>query len=140
MALRTRIAHTAPKAEVCPVPCFNIALVAQIRGALPPDSRLAAESAVLQALADRTRLKILFALGSGEELCVCDLAHVLGLSVSATSHQLRLLRALGLVRYRTDGRMVYYSLAVSGLLDWLAQGRDLRQRAGLPVGPDGAAR
>lgn len=111
--------------DVCRVPCFNEELVARLRAALPPDAELAEESTVLQAFADATRLKILLTLNSGEELCVCDLAHVLGLSVSATSHQLRLLRALGFIRYRNDGRMVYYSLAALDLVDWLQQGRTL---------------
>ncbi len=127
MGLRTRQSQTAPRAEVCAVPCFNKALVRKIQRSLPSDPRIAADASVFQALADPTRLRLLYALGSDAELCVCDLAHVLGLSVSAVSHQLRLLRTLGLVCYRTDGRMVYYSLAVPGLLDWLAQGRQLQQ-------------
>jgi len=124
---KRRESPITPEAEVCRVPCFNEALVARLRAALPADSQLAAKSMTLQGLADRTRLKILYALRSGEELCVCDLAHVLGLSVSATSHQLRLLRVLGFIRYRNDGRMVYYSLAAPDLLDWLEQGRALLQ-------------
>lgn len=62
------------------------------------------------ALADRTRLRILYALREGEELCVCDVAHVLGTSVSTASHHLRKLRDLKLLRYRNDGKMAYYSL------------------------------
>ena len=49
-------------------------------------------------------------LREGEELCVCDVAHVLGMSVSAASHHLRKLRDLKLLKYRTDGKMAYYSL------------------------------
>jgi ArsR family transcriptional regulator len=64
---------------------------------------------LFQAMGDPSRVKIIFALWQ-QELCVCDLAHLLGLSVSAVSHQLRLLRNLRLVKYRRDGRMVYYSL------------------------------
>ncbi|MGD8439752.1 MAG: metalloregulator ArsR/SmtB family transcription factor, partial [Holophagae bacterium] len=63
------------------------------------------------ALADPTRLKILHALMVIDELCVCDLAVIADLSVSAVSHQLRLLRDRDLVHARRDGRMVYYSLA-----------------------------
>lgn len=62
------------------------------------------------ALADRARLKILYAFKDGEELCVCDVAHVLGMSVSAASHHLRKLRDLKLLKYRNDGKMAYYSL------------------------------
>jgi len=65
---------------------------------------------IFKALADETRLKILWALGE-REMCVCDLAAMLGLSESAVSHQLRLLRNLHLVTNRRDGVILYYSLA-----------------------------
>ena len=66
--------------------------------------------ATFAAAADATRLKILHALNDGEELCVCDVAHVLGMSVSAASHHLRKLRDLKILKYRNDGKMAYYSL------------------------------
>ena len=66
--------------------------------------------ATFAALADRTRLKILYSLKDGEELCVCDVAHVIGLSVSTASHHLRKLRDLKLLKYRNDGKMAYYSI------------------------------
>ena len=55
-------------------------------------------------------MRILHALGGGEELCVCDVAHVLEMSVAAASHQLRKLRDLRILKYRTDGKMAYYSI------------------------------
>lgn len=61
-------------------------------------------------LADPTRLRLLSALAN-QELCVCDLAAGLKMGESAVSHQLRLLRAMRLVKYRKEGRNVYYSLA-----------------------------
>jgi len=64
---------------------------------------------IFSALADPTRLRMISAL-SDHELCVCDLAVVLGMTQSAVSHQLRLLRNLNLVRYRKEGRVVYYEL------------------------------
>lgn len=66
-------------------------------------------SETFRAMGDSTRVKILFALQE-EELCVCDLAYLLGLSPSAVSHQLRVLRNLKLVKFRKEGRNVYYSL------------------------------
>ena len=72
------------------------------------------------ALADPTRVRILDALSHGE-LCVCDLAAVLGLSQSAVSHQLRLLRNLRLVRPRRDGRIVFYSLDVQHIISIFKQ-------------------
>lgn len=77
---------------------------------MPEESRLEAARSVFTALADRQRLKILHALRDGEELCVCDVAHVLGLGVSAASHHLRKLRDMGILKDRNDGRMMYYSL------------------------------
>jgi ArsR family transcriptional regulator len=80
---------------------------------------------LFKALSDPTRVRILSALrGADAELCVCDLAATLGMSQSAVSHQLRLLRTLRLVRYRKDGRMVYYSLDDEHVERLLAEGLD----------------
>jgi ArsR family transcriptional regulator, lead/cadmium/zinc/bismuth-responsive transcriptional repressor len=62
-----------------------------------------------QLLASPTRLRIMEAL-AGRELCVCDLAALTGVSQSAVSHHLRMMRALRLVRYRRESRMAYYRL------------------------------
>jgi DNA-binding transcriptional ArsR family regulator len=70
---------------------------------------LAGLSATFKMLGDESRLKICLALAA-RELCVGDLAGLLGVSDSAVSHQLRLLRAMRLVRHRRDGRMTYYML------------------------------
>jgi len=84
----------------------------RVRGLMPriidglTATRLAA---IFKALSDPTRLRIVSAL-SQAELCVCDLAASLGMSQSAISHQLQLLRALRLVKASKRGRMVYYSL------------------------------
>lgn len=64
---------------------------------------------IFGALSDPTRLRIVSAL-TDQELCVCDLAAVLGMTQSAVSHQLRLLRNLNLVRFHKEGRIVYYTL------------------------------
>lgn len=77
---------------------------------MPADSVLQETEILFGALADRARLKILYALKDGEELCVCDVAHVLGVSISTASHHLRKLRDLRLLQYRSDGKMAYYSL------------------------------
>jgi DNA-binding transcriptional ArsR family regulator len=79
------------------------------RRSLPGTPLLAGVTEVFAALSDPTRLRIVTALRA-RELCVCDLAATLGLSESAVSHQLRLLRRTGLVRPRRDGRLVYYAL------------------------------
>lgn len=114
-------------ADACAVPCFNLELVQEIKEGLPEDSTTQGAAALFGALADPTRLKILLALGRGE-LCVCDVSHVLGLSVSAVSHQLRVLRNLDLVSYRTDGKMAFYSLRESGPVPaWLKQALPLEK-------------
>ena len=77
---------------------------------MPSDSTMEEVEILFSALADRARLKILFALGDGEELCVCDVAHVIGVSISTASHHLRKLRDLKVLQYRNDGKMAYYSL------------------------------
>lgn len=76
---------------------------------MPDDEGVERASALLKAVADPTRLRMLSALAL-EELCVHDLAQVSGISESATSHQLRLLRAHRLVAHRKVGRTVYYRL------------------------------
>ncbi len=96
--------------DACNVPCFNESLVEKLRASLPSDAELDEAATVFAALSDRTRLKLLHVLRSGEELCVCDVAHVLGISVSAASHHLRKLRDLKILAYRNDGKMAYYSL------------------------------
>ncbi len=66
-------------------------------------------SETFKILGDMTRVKIIWVLSKGE-LCVCDISNILGISPSATSHQLRILRGKRLVKHRKDGKMVYYSL------------------------------
>jgi DNA-binding transcriptional ArsR family regulator len=65
---------------------------------------------LFKALADATRLKIAYALTLEEELCVCDVATIIGCTVATASHHLRLLRDMGLAKYRKEGKLVFYSL------------------------------
>lgn len=76
---------------------------------------------LFKTMADPTRVRIIDAL-SKAELCVCDLAELLSLSQSATSHQLRVLRNNKLVKYRREGKMVYYSLDDDHVLGLYCQG------------------
>ena len=76
---------------------------------MPGQGAVETASALLKAVADPTRLRLLSALNTAE-LCVCDLAAVVGISESAVSHQLRLLRAHRLVAFRKEGRIAYYRL------------------------------
>ncbi len=83
--------------------------VEDVKMKLPPDEKIMELSDFLEAFSDYTRLKILLSL-SNQELCTCDLSEITGLSASAISHQLRVLRDKKLVKYRRVGRNVYYSL------------------------------
>ncbi len=101
---------------VCNVTCFDLEKVARIKSELAKDEQLLPQLAELyKLLGNVTRLKILLSLAHGE-LCVCDVAHVLGLTVAATSHQLKLLRSQGWLTMRNDGKMVYYRVHSEGLL------------------------
>lgn len=84
--------------------------VESARKGVPDGPSLREIADLFGALSDETRLRLLYAL-SREELCVCDLAQVAGRSIPAVSHQLSLLRRLGLVTYRTEGKLSYHRLA-----------------------------
>jgi len=88
---------------------IDAASVRAARSAMPGDRMVRALAETFGALSDPTRIRILSALG-GQELCVIDLARFLGLTGSAVSHQLRLLRGQRLVKYRKEGKIAYYSL------------------------------
>lgn len=76
-----------------------------------PDERTAQELAeIFRVLTDPGRVRLIVALLEGGELCVCDIADATGLSQTACSHNLRLLRSRRLVRYRRQGRNVFYAL------------------------------
>src|SRR5262245_30714724 len=77
--------------------------------AMKPDHAVTTLAETIKLLGDPTRVKIVFAI-SREELCVCDLANLLGVSQSAVSHSLRALRQMRFVRFRKEGKIAYYAL------------------------------
>ncbi len=97
------------KIEICKTTKIDPEKVETVKDKIPTNSEIMELAETFKALADPTRLKIIYALAD-EELCVCDLAELNGISVSGISHQLRLLRSLKLVKYRKEGKIVYYSL------------------------------
>ncbi len=131
--LRRRAPAPSPSAaEACDVFHLDPAKVARLRGLLIGEASVEALTATFRALGDPTRVRVLDAL-SHSELCVCDLATLLGLTQSATSHQLRLLRALRLVRARRAGRMVYYALDDHHIVTLFRQGlRHVEESAAKP--------
>lgn len=92
--------------EICDVFSTSGDHVCRLRGEVGQAEGL---GNLFKALGDETRAKILFCL-SRAELCVCDVASVMDMSVQAVSHHLRLLRAMNLVKSRKVGKMVYYAL------------------------------
>ena len=105
----TTVPARRPAAAVAGVPGAAEARVARIRRALDDHAQVERLSRTFRALGDPTRSKMVFALSFGE-LCVSDLAQVIGASLSAASHQLRILRDLDIVRVRRDGKSQVYAL------------------------------
>lgn len=95
--------------NICEEHHHHEAAVHNVQTAMPDDDALFDTSEFFKALSDSSRLKIIAALLTGE-LCVCDLCDIVGLSQSAVSHQLRVLRAGRIVKFRKDGKQVYYSI------------------------------
>jgi len=95
--------------DTCEINYVNQEKIESVKEKMKTDRTIQRLSETFKALGDPTRVKIIFAL-SHEELCVCDIANLLGATSSTVSHQLRVLRNMRLVRYRRDGKMAYYSL------------------------------
>jgi len=95
--------------DICQEYSINAEAVAHVKENLPDAEVLEKLSAMFSAFADVSRLKIMLSICE-RELCVCELAEVLDMSMPAVSHHLRRLKDLGLVKYRREGKLVYYSL------------------------------
>ena len=92
--------------EICVV---NNNLVQKIKKNMLDEDKIIDLSELFKVFGDSTRMKIICVLLQGE-LCVCDIANVTDMSVSAISHQLRILKQAKLVKYKKIGKIVYYSL------------------------------
>lgn len=101
---------TEEKFEVCSQTTIHHDMIQQVQQTIPKDETLTEVAELFKVLGDRTRTRILHALFE-TEMCVCDLAYVLGMTQSAISHQLRVLKQAKLVKNRKEGKVVYYSLA-----------------------------
>lgn len=95
--------------DVCEDRVVHVDVVREARAALPVVDEVSGLSTIFSVLSDPTRLRIISSLVQ-HEMCVCDLAAVVGQSESAVSHQLKVLRQHNLVRSRRDGRRRYYAL------------------------------
>lgn len=99
-----------PETPACDTSLVHLENVRQVQQATLPLAKAQQMAEFFAVLADPNRLRIISALAH-QELCVCDLAAIVKMSQSSVSHQLRALRAMRLVKYRREGRNVYYSLA-----------------------------
>lgn len=97
------------KIESCNCSIVHEDIVNKVKAHLPKEEVLYDLAEVFKVFGDSTRIKILYALFEGE-MCVCDMAELLGVSQSAVSHQLRVLKQARLVKFRREGKVVFYSL------------------------------
>ncbi|QEK11618.1 helix-turn-helix transcriptional regulator [Crassaminicella thermophila] len=95
--------------EFCNCNIIHEDIVRKVKSNMPQEEKLYDLAELFKVFGDTTRIKILCALFQAE-MCVCDIAALLGMTQSAISHQLRVLKSAGLVKYRKEGKIVYYSL------------------------------
>src|SRR5690554_78525 len=97
------------KNDKCDITVIHKDVVERVQKTLLPQKDSNQLAKFFKVFGDSSRIKILHAL-SHEEMCVCDIAFLLDMSQSAVSHQLRVLKQADIVKYRRDGRVIYYSL------------------------------
>ena len=95
---------------ICETMMIHTDIIEKVKSDFPADSLVEKMALFYKIFGDSTRIRILCALDKAE-LCVCDMSALLGMTVSAVSHQLKLLRESDLVKTRRDGKIVYYSLS-----------------------------
>lgn len=98
-------------------------VVNRVNKAVPTEQELSDLADFFKIFGDSTRIKILYVL-SQSEMCVCDIANILQMGQSAISHQLRILKQMRLVKYKREGKTVFYSLADGHIESILAQGME----------------
>ena len=96
-------------------------LVEKVRESLPDEELLYDLAELYKVFGDSTRIRILYVLFEAE-MCVCDIATLLNMSMSAISHQLRVLKQSRLVKFRREGKTVFYSLADDHVRSIINQG------------------
>jgi ArsR family transcriptional regulator len=96
-------------AEFCNCNVIHEDVVNRVSEKMPEEEKLYDLAEFFKVFGDTTRIKIIYALFESE-MCVCDIAALLGMTQSAISHQLRVLKSAGLVKYKREGKIVYYSL------------------------------
>ncbi|MDA8097504.1 MAG: ArsR family transcriptional regulator [Desulforudis sp.] len=107
--------------DTCEVICVHERVVQEVRDRMLAADEVERLAAVFKVMGDPARIRIIEALFL-HELCVCDLAAVLGMTQSAVSHQLRVLRDQRLVKYRKEGKMVFYALDDTHIINLFREG------------------
>ena len=97
------------KNDRCEEVCINASIVEEVNGKMMENETHQNLASLFKTLGDHTRIRIINALYHSE-LCVCDITAILAMNQSAVSHQLRVLRAAKIVKYRKEGKNVFYSL------------------------------
>jgi ArsR family transcriptional regulator, lead/cadmium/zinc/bismuth-responsive transcriptional repressor len=95
--------------DICEITCVDSVKTTRVQQQLDK-VKIADVTKIFKALSDETRMKIAYALTLEDELCVCDVANIVGATTATASHHLRHLKSLGLAKYRKEGKLVYYSL------------------------------
>lgn len=108
---------------VCKYMRIHEDLVGRVVAALPDDEMLWDMADLFKIFGDSTRIKILYLLFE-YELCVCDIAHILNMTQSAISHQLKILKTARLIKHRKDGKVVFYSLSDNHVHTIIAEGKE----------------
>lgn len=112
---------TQPVGDSCEIQFVDEQKVENARSVMKSAEIISLLAETFKILGDPTRIKIAFAL-SREELCVCDIANLLGVSQSAVSHSLRTLRQMKLVKFRKEGKIAYYTLDDEHIASLLEEG------------------
>ena len=97
------------KNDTCSCSIIHEEIVKKVKQGMPKEEDLYDLAELFKVFGDTTRIRILYALFM-EEMCVCDIAALLDMTQSAISHQLRVLKQAGLVKYRKEGKVVFYSM------------------------------
>ena len=109
--------------ELCEYLCVHEDIVKKVKEQMPDEEALYDLAELFKIFGDSTRIRILYVLFESE-MCVCDIAQLLGMSQSAISHQLRCLKQSKLVKCRRDGKTVFYSLADGHVRTIINQGME----------------
>ena len=115
--------HTHERAECCEVFCTHQEVIERVKPDMPDEETLYDLAELFKVFGDSTRMRILFVLFEAE-VCVCDIATALNMTVSAISHQLKILKQSKLVKSRRVGRSVFYALADEHVRTIVSQGME----------------